>query len=258
VSKSVMCIRASAVAAVAVLALIAWAAPAFAQAPAAAPPPPPPGWTGSVGGGLALTSGNSDTSTTNVGYDVLKDHGTNVIFKSAGLLLKGSNNGVSNVDRSQADARVGYTLSPRLSAFGQTTFARDNFKAIDYILAPTGGLSYKVVNTARTEWLTDGSVGVVFEKNKDLDVDTSGAIIAGEKLTHKFAEKTKFVHAATALWKMKDFDDAFYTLSAGLLTSIAGNFDLKTEFLSTYKNKLTNPALKKADQSIVLSVVYKY
>lgn len=236
---------------------VAFAPPAFGQAPAA-PPPPPPGWTGSIGGGFAITSGNSDTSTTNVGYDVLKDHGTNVIFKSTGLLLKGSNNGVSNVDRSQADARIGYTLTPRLSAFGQTTFARDNFKAIDYILAPTGGLSYKVVATDRTEWMTDGSVGVVFEKNKGLDVDTSGAIIAGEKLTHKFAEKTKFVHAATALWKMKDIEDAFYTFSAGLLTSIAGNFDLKTEFLSTYKNKLTNPALKKADQSIVLAVVYKY
>lgn len=236
----------------------ALAAPVFAQAPAAAPPPPPPGWTGSIGGGLALTSGNSDTSTTNVGYDVLRDHGTNVIFKSSGLLLKGSNNGVSNVDRSQADARVGYALSPRLSAFGQTTLARDNFKAIDYILAPTAGLSYKVVATERTEWMTDGSAGVVFEKNKGLDVDTSGALIAGEKLTHKFAEKTKFVHAATGLWKMKDFEDAFYTFSAGLLTSIAGNFDLKTEFLSTYKNKLTNAALKKADQSVVLSVVYKY
>ncbi len=229
-----------------------------AQAPAPPPPPPPPGWTGSIGGGLALTSGNSDTSTINVGYDVLRDYGTNVIFKSAGLLLKGSNDGVSNVDRSQAEARVAYALSPRLSAFGQTNFARDNFKAIDYLLAPTAGLSYKVVALERTEWMTDGSLGVVFEKNQGLDVDTSGAIIAGEKLTHAFAEKTKFVHAATALWKMKDFDDAFYTISAGLLTSVAGNFDLKTEFLSTYKNKLTNPALKKADQSIVLSVVYKY
>lgn len=237
---------------------VAFASPASAQAPAAAPPPPPPGWTGSIGGGLAVASGNSDTSTTNLGYDVLRDYGTNVIFKSAGLLLKGSNGGVSNVDRSQAEARVGYALSPRLSAFGQTNFARDRFKAIDYILAPTGGLSYKVVATPRTEWMTDGSLGVVFEKNQGRDVDTSGAIIAGEKLTHKFAEKTSFVHAATALWKMKDFDDAFYTFSAGLLTSIAGNFDLKTEFLSTFKNKLTNPALKKADQSIVLSVVYKY
>ena len=242
--------------AIGVLALLP--AAAFAQAPAAAPPPPPPGWAGSIGAGLALTSGNSDTSTVNVGYDVLRDYGTDVVFKSTGLLLKGSANDVSTVDGSQADARADYRLSPRLSAFGLTTFARDKFKAIDYLLAPTAGLSYKLVALPRTEWIVDGSGGVVFEKNRGLDVDTSGALLAGEKLTHRLGEKSKFTHAATGLWKLKDFDDAFYTFSAGLLTSLAGNFDLKTEFLSTYKNKLTNPALKKADQSIVLSVVYKY
>ncbi len=242
--------------AIGVLALLPSAA--FAQAPAAAPPPPPPGWAGSIGAGLALTSGNSDTSTVNVGYDVLRDYGTDVVFKSTGLLLKGSANDVSTVDRSQADARADYRLSPRLSAFGLTTFARDKFKAIDYLLAPTAGLSYKLVALPRTEWIVDGSGGVVFEKNRGLDVDTSGALLAGEKLTHQLGEKSKFTHAATGLWKLKDFDDAFYAFSAGLLTSLAGNFDLKTEFLSTYKNKLTNPALKKADQSIVLSVVYKY
>ena len=242
--------------AIGVLALLPSAA--FAQAPAAAPPLPPPGWAGLIGAGLALTSGNSDTSTVNVGYDVLRDYGTDVVFKSTGLLLKGSANDVSTVDRSQADARADYRLSPRLSAFGLTTFARDKFKAIDYLLAPTAGLSYKLVALPRTEWIVDGSGGVVFEKNRGLDVDTSGALLAGEKLTHRLGEKSKFTHAATGLWKLKDFDDAFYTFSAGLLTSLAGNFDLKTEFLSTYKNKLTNPALKKADQSIVLSVVYKY
>lgn len=239
-------------------ALVLSIVPAFAQARASAPPPPPPGWAGSIGGGLALTSGNSDTSTINVGYDVLRDHGTNLVFKSAGLSLRGSNEGRANVDRSQADARLDYRLAPRLSAFGLTTFARDKFKAIDYLLAPTAGLSYKVVALTRTEWTTDGSVGVVFEKNQGLAMATSGALLAGEKFTHQFAEKTKFVHAAAALWKMNDLGDAFYTFSAGLLTSVAGNFDLKTEFLSTYKNRLTNPLLQKADQSIVLSVVYKY
>lgn len=240
-----------------VLALVT-AAEVGAQTPTPAPPPPPPGWTGSIGGGLALTSGNSDTSTANVGYDVLRDYGTDVVFKSSGLLLKGSSGGASNVDRSQGAARIGYALSPRLSAFAQTTFARDRFKAIDYLVAPTAGFGYKVVARPRTEWMTDGSVGVVVEKNRGLDATSSGAILAGETLTHSFAEKTKFVHAATALWKMNDLDDAFYTFSAGLLTSVAGNFDLKTEFLSTYKNKLTNPLLKKADQSVVLSIVYKY
>ena len=41
-----------------------------------------------------------------------------------------------------------YKLSPRLAAFGLTTYARDSFKDIDYLLAPTAGLSYKVVATA--------------------------------------------------------------------------------------------------------------
>ncbi|MEZ5293867.1 MAG: DUF481 domain-containing protein [Vicinamibacterales bacterium] len=232
-------------------------APALAQAPAA-PPPPPPGWAGSIGGGLAVTSGNADTSTTNVGYDVLRDYGTDFVFKSTGLVLKGSSGGESNVDRSQADVRADYRLSPRLSAFGLGTFARDRFKDIDYLIAPTTGLSYKVLVTDRAEWTTDGSVGLVFEKNQGFDVDTSGAVLAGEKFAFKLGEKSKLTHAASGLWKMQDFEDAFYTFSAGLLTSVAGNFDLKTEFLSTFKNKLTDPTLQKADQSVVLSVVYKF
>jgi putative salt-induced outer membrane protein len=234
------------------------AAPALAQAPAPAPPPPPPGWTGSLGAGMAFSSGNTDTSTVNIGYDVLKDHGTDIVFKSAGLYLKGSNNGDSTVDRANADGRVEYKLSPRLAAFGMTTYARDRFKAIDYLVAPTGGLSYKVIATPRTDWAVDGSLGMVFEKNTGFDLKTDGAIIGGEKLTHKFNDTTKFLHAASALWKMRDFDDAFYTIQAGVVTSVAAHLDLKVEFLQSYKNRPSNPLLKKSDQSVVLSVVYKY
>ena len=46
------------------------AIPSMAVAQPAAPPPPPPGWAGSAGAGLALTSGNSDTSTVNAAYEL--------------------------------------------------------------------------------------------------------------------------------------------------------------------------------------------
>ena len=235
------------------------AQPALAQAPApSAPPAPPPGWTGSIGAGMALTSGNTDTSTVNVGYDMLRDYGTDIVFKSTGLYLRGSSAGASNVDRSGADARLEYKLSPRLAAFALTTYARDSFKAIDYLLAPTGGLSYKVVATERTEWTTDGSVGLVFEKNTDRDLNTDGALVAGEKITHKFNATTRFVQAASGLWKMRNLDDAFYMFQAGLVTAVAAHLDLKAEFLNTYKARPTNPLLEKSDQSMVLSVAYKY
>ncbi len=241
-----------------VLATTVVAPPALAQAPAAPAPLPPPGWTGSIGAGMALTSGNTDTSTVNLGYDVLRDYGTDIVFTSTGLYLRGSSAGTSNVDRSGANARLEYKLSPRLAAFALATYARDSFKDIDYLLAPTTGLSYKVIATERTEWATDGSVGLVFEKNTDRDLNTDGALIAGETFTHAFNATTKFVHAASGLWKMRNFDDAFYTFQAGIVTAVATHLDLKAEFLNTYKARPTNPLLKKSDQSIVLSVVYKY
>lgn len=230
---------------------------ALAQVPAP-PPPPPPGWTGTIGAGLALTSGNTDTSTVNVSYDVLKDHGTDIVFKSAGIYLRGSSGGESNVDRASADGRVEYKLSPRVAAFGMTTYARDRFKAIDYLVAPTGGLSYKVVATPRTDWAADGSVGMVFEKNTSFALKKDAALIVGEKLTHKFNDTTRLLHAASALWKMDHWGDAFYTIQAGVVTSVATHLELKAEILESYKRRPSNPLLKKSDQSVVLSVVYKY
>src|SRR5512139_163736 len=96
--------------------------PAGAAPPPAAPappPPPPPGWAASLGAGLAITSGNSDTSTINLAYDLLRDYGTKVVFKSNGLYLRGENEGEINVDRAAANVRMEYVLTPRLSAFGQ-------------------------------------------------------------------------------------------------------------------------------------------
>lgn len=88
-------------------------------------------------------------------------------------------------------------MSPRLAAVGLTTQARDPFKDIDYLLAPAAGLGYKVVVTGRTEWTTDGSMGLALEKNTNRDLNTDQA-------------------------------------------------------------RPASPLLKKSDQSIVLSVVYKY
>jgi putative salt-induced outer membrane protein YdiY len=226
--------------------------------PPAPPPPPPPGWAGSLGAGYAFTSGNSDTSTGNLAYEVLRDTGTNVVLKSTGLYLRGESEGVATVQRAAADARLDYRLTPRLSAFGLTTFAHDRFKDIDYLVAPTAGLSYAVVKTERVEWTTDGSVGVVFEKNTGFDVDTAGALLGGERLQLKLSDATRITHAASGLWKMNDFDDSFYNFSVGLATSLASRFELKVEFLNTYKNKPTNPTLEKGDQSVVMAIVYKF
>ena len=57
---------------------------------------------------------------------------------------------------------------------------------------------------------------------------------------------------------MDDFNDAYYTFSLGVSTSLVGSLELKVEFLDTFKNRPTDPTSKKNDQAIVMAVVYKF
>src|SRR5689334_23797926 len=96
--------------------------PATAPAPPPPPPPPPPPdplWTGSIGAGLAVTSGNADTSTLNVAVDLSSRPKARNIFKAEGLYLRGDKDGELNVDRLSVKLRDEYTRAPHMFVYGQ-------------------------------------------------------------------------------------------------------------------------------------------
>ena len=241
--------------AVLVSCLVPFAAVAGAQTPP--PPPPPPGWIGSAGAGLALTQGNSDTSTVNIGYEVKRDNGSKILLGSTGLFIRGESAGELTTDRLAFDGRVDRKLSERTSLFGQALYLRDSFKQIDYLISPTVGLSRLLLKNDRTEFGVDGGVGAVWEKNPGLDTDLDGAVVAGQKFAHKLTATTMLTERVAALWKMDDFDDALYTFGIGLAASITPATQLKVELLDTLKNKPPSPAVKKNDVAVLVSFVYK-
>jgi putative salt-induced outer membrane protein YdiY len=250
------------------LSLFALAAPVSAQS--TTPPPgsapgvlqpadaAPPGWTGSAGAGLAMTSGNNDSSTVNATYDLKRDTGGPLVFKSAGLLLYGKTEDLKTSDRLSLDGRVERNLSDRTSVFGQTQYLRDEFKAIDYLIAPTVGVNRILARSDRTELSADASVGAVWEKNPGLELQTDGAISAGERLTHKLTATTEFVQKLSALWKMDDFADALYVFGVGLAANLTAATQMKVEFLDTYKARPPLPTVQKNDIATLVSFVYKF
>jgi putative salt-induced outer membrane protein YdiY len=227
---------------------------AFAQTP----PPPPPGWVGSASAGLALTQGNSDTSTVNAAYELKRDTGSPIVFKSSGLLMRGEAEETLTSDRLSLDGRVERKLSARTSLFGATQYLRDSFKAIDYLVSPTVGVTRLLVKNDRTELGVDAGVGVVWEKNPDLEVQTDGAVAAGQQFTHKLTATTELKEKAAGLWRMDDFDDALYTFGIGLAASITAATQLKVEFLDTYKAKPPLASVEKNDLAVLVSFVYKF
>jgi putative salt-induced outer membrane protein YdiY len=239
-----------------VLFALTTASTVFAQP--AVPPPPPPGWTGSFAAGLALTQGNSDTSTVNLAYDVKRDTGSLYLFKSNGLFLRGASEGELTARRLLFDARLDRKLSDRTSLYVQGQFLEDEFKQIDYLVSPTVGLAYALIKNTEMDFSIDGGVGVVTEKNPGFDARTSGALTAGETYRNKITPTAEITQRVTALWKTSDFDDALYVLGIGLAANVSDQTQLKVELLDTYKNRPPSSAVKKNDVAVLLSFVYKY
>ena len=235
-------------------ALLASSLPAAAQAPA---PAPPPVWTVAASAGLALTSGNSDTSTVNVAYDLVYNPGTRNVVKSDALYLRGENQGKLASNRLNVNLRDEYSLNARTFVFGQNQYLQDEFKSIDYLIAPTAGLGYKVIDTAPTKFSVDAGIGGVWEKNAIGDVHSSGAVTFSEKLNHALTSTTALTHGFSALWKTKDWEDALYTFGAGVAVSMSTRTQLKVELLDVYKNKPPTPAVGKNDLAILMAIVYK-
>jgi putative salt-induced outer membrane protein len=222
------------------------------------PPPPPPGWTGSASAGLALTQGNSDTSTINAAYELKRDTGSPFVFKSNGLLVWGKSEGELTSDRLALDGRLERRLNTRTALFGQVQYLSDSFKAIDYLVSPTVGISQVLLKNERSELGVDGGVGIVWEQNPDLELQTNGAVTAGQQFSHKLTATTEFKQKVAALWEMDDFGDALYTFSAGLAASITGGTQMKVEFLDTYKTEPPFADVEKNDIAVLVSFVYKF
>ena len=222
------------------------------------PPPPPPGWTGSASAGLALTQGNSDTSTVNAAYELKRDTGSPFVLKSTGLLVWGKSEGELTNDRLALDGRLERKLNAKTALFGNVQYLSDSFKAIDYLISPTIGLSRLLVKNDRTELGVDGAVGMVWEQNPDLELQTDGAVTAGQQFAHKLTATTEVKQKLAALWKMDDFGDALYTFSAGIAASITAGTQMKVEFLDTYKTEPPSADVEKNDIAVLLSFVYKF
>ncbi len=238
------------------LAVLIWALAAPA-ALAQQPPAEPPIWAGTFGAGLALTNGNADTTSFNLAFKLTHDPRNPHLVTADALYLHSTNEGDTTVSRTAFNVRDEYAWTERTSFFGQFRYLRDTPKAIEYLISPTAGVAYKLVNLEATKFTIDAGGGVVWEGNTELDGTTSGALTLGESFLHKFTDTAAFTHSATGLWKTSDFGDSLYTIAAGLAATITQRTQLKVELLELYKSQ--PPAgIEKGDLSLLTSLVYTF
>lgn len=207
---------------------------------------------------MSITSGNSDTTNYNLAFDVTRTPKARNVMKWTGLYLRGNQNDAVVVNRTSLGFRDEYSLSTRTFFFGQIDYLRDTFKLIDYLVAPTAGVGYKVIDTESAKFSVDGGGGIFSEKNPGVDLRTSAALTAGEKLALQLTPTATLKHATTGLWKATDLSDGLYTFSVGLATRISEHLQLSVDVLDTFKNRPPTTATKKNDVALITAISAKF
>ncbi|HEU4521719.1 MAG TPA: DUF481 domain-containing protein [Thermoanaerobaculia bacterium] len=221
------------------------------------PEPPASPWATSVGAGLAVTSGNRDSESFNVSFSTEYDPKAVHVFKAEALHIQGETEGELTIDKTSASARYERNFSDRGFAFTETTYLRDVFKNLDYLVAPVIGAGYHVLDSETLQLTFDGAIGFTVEKDMVRGRRERQAWKAGESLEWQVAEKTKFTQKLTGLWNA-DVDDALYHLEAAVATTLVERIELKISYIYDYKTRPPLVTLKKGDSALFAALVYKF
>ncbi len=216
-----------------------------------------PAWTATVGGGLALTNGNTDSLSYNAAVDLAYGRTTGNLLKWTGLYLRGTQNDVLVVNRLSVVVRNEYTFSPRVFAFARIEYLHDTFKRIDYFAAPAVGLGYKIVESPTTRISIDLGGGSVTERNLGNSARTTAAVQAGETVQHQLTSTAAIKHAITAVWNTNDFA-GLYTGSIGIATQISSRLQLSVDLLDTFKSRPPTADTDRNDINVVVAITAKY
>ncbi len=232
---------------------------ALAQDPPKAPPPPP-AWTGSLGGGLSITSGNTDARAYNLAFDLKYDPQKKFLAKFGALYLRSEKNGVADAERIGAVARGEFKFTPRLYAFAETGYQRDRFKNLSSLFAPIAGAGYRVVDQPNIILGLEAGAGGRFESyvSADPSSKSSFALNAGENFMWKISETSTLKQTFSALWNGDDTSDAIYHAEVSLSSAVWKKVELKIAYLWDYRNQPKPSTLDKTDTALLAAVVWKF
>lgn len=219
---------------------------------------PKPGWHGSFGAGLSMNSGNSDTKSFNVGFDLKYDPKTKNLLKLGGLYLRSDANGETTADNFFAFARDEYSFTDRFYGYVAVSYRSNKIAQLDSLVAPAAGAGYIVVKTDTVNLDFSAGLGGAFESYTGQPSTSSGAYLAGESFGWKISPSVSLTQKAAGLWKSNDTADAYYHFEVGFTTSLAKILELKLAYLLDHKTRPAVATLEKTDTAFIVALVAKF
>jgi putative salt-induced outer membrane protein YdiY len=226
-----------------------------AAAGQAVPPTKYP-WESSVGTGLTLTRGNSDTLLITASIQTHKKTPDDEISLGADGAY-GENNSVANVNNAHGFSQYNHLFSDRFFGYLRADALHDGIADLQYRITVGPGAGYYFLKETNTSLA--GEIGPSFVNQRLGDVDDDYAILrVAERLEHKFDNYGARVWQNVEVMPEVDkFKNCVVNAEIGIESSITKQASLKTCLQDTFANE---PAAgrEKNDIKLVSGISYKF
>ena len=214
-------------------------------------------WAGSADFGIAMTTGNSATTTTTAGLDlarVTRRDKTTVFYRQVSATDRNVSPSRKIANAKRAGVQYDLKVSDRAYVFGFSNFDFDEFLRLDLRFAPGGGFGYNVVKSERTTFDLFG--GIAYNKEIfDVTPAPTTAVpnptyttltrdsmegFVGQEWRYKMSARTQFSEKATFYPNFSDRGEYRMNFDAGMSTALSKYLSWNLAYSLRY---LSNPPL---------------
>jgi len=221
------------------------------------------GWIGAANLSLAVTSGNSETTTIGTGVNFSRPTSTDKTALYFNTVYSHDNvQGITTADTTNAGLRYDHNINPKLFGFGTLDFNRNGLQDLDLRSVVGGGFGWHAI--AKPNRQLDVLGGIVWTHESysavppvapsttptPAETNSFAALDFGQQFTEKFGKSTVFTEQAYIFPDLQDTSQYRATVNAGLSTRINGFLTWQTSFSDIY---VTNPPPPTKDNDVILT-----
>ena len=221
------------------------------------------GWTGTANISVALSSGNSETTTIGTGVIAARPTKTdktslyyNTLYTHDGIL------NATTANQTNAGLRYDHNINPKVFAFGTGDFSTNALQELNLRTVIGGGFGWHAIAKPVQQldilgglvW-THESYGAVSAVQDPPDgtpakTDSFAALTFGEQYSRKLGKASSFTEQANFFPDLQDTSQYRFTTNAGLSTKISNWLSWQTTLSDTY---VTDPPAGTKDNDLVFT-----
>ncbi len=221
-------------------------------------------WESSIGAGLTVTKGNSDTLMANANFLSLKKWDRNELSFGGDATYgeaefeqdNGETDDEVTAQNFRAFMQYNRLFTERLFGYLRVDGLHDDIADIDYRFSFSPGLGYYFIKNDRTFLRAEVGPGYVIEKQGG-ETDDYMTLRIAERFEHKLSGTAKLWQSLEFLPQVDDWENFIVNAEIGIEAMISKSLSLRTYLQDTYDNEPA-PGRDENDLKLFSGISYKF